>query len=198
MRRAAEAEAEAPRHSRKSSHQRRRGQQREQPPLLTASSMRLLAKPLAAAAQLLLVAHVVDATTAAAGSSSSAAAWPHSVQPFFISALNTNLTPADAHYLGRLPVVVINHKQGLRSSSRGTRAEARQLYALSQVCLPLYINTCTRTIAPAPAHTNCHAAGSPGVTTNHIFPCLPLPPSLAPCLRPRPHLAPGGGGRHRR
>ena len=92
--------------------------------------MRSLAKPLTA--QLLLVVYVVG-PAAASGSSSSndAAAWPHSVQPFFLSALNTNLTTADARYLGRLPVVVINHKQGPRTP--GTRAEARQLYALSQV-----------------------------------------------------------------
>ena len=63
-------------------------------------------------------------------SASSAAAWPHSVQPFWLSALNTKLTAADARYLGSLPVVVVNHKQG---PGRGKQAEANQLLALSQV-----------------------------------------------------------------
>jgi hypothetical protein len=67
---------------------------------------------------------------AGASSSSSSAAWPRSVQPFFLSALSGNLTAADAHYLGQLPVVVINHKQGAREKGK---AEAKQLLALSQV-----------------------------------------------------------------
>ena len=57
--------------------------------------------------------------------------WPRSAQPFFLSATRGRVTAAEARYLGRLPVVVINHKQGPRTP--GTRAEARQLYALSQV-----------------------------------------------------------------
>eukprot|EP01052_Picozoa_sp_SAG31_P019015 SAG31_NODE_1370_length_8610_cov_2.897192_2_plen_282_part_00 len=85
--------------------------------------MGLLANLLAV--QLLLNAHVLDAAVA-----SSSAAWPHSVQPFFLSALNNKLTAAEARYLGQLPVVVINHKQG---PHRGTQAEAKQLDALSQV-----------------------------------------------------------------
>ena len=85
-----------------------------------------------AAALLLLAAQLAAATTASGGSSSasSAAAWPHSVQPFWLSALNTKLTAADARYLGSLPVVVVNHKQG---PGRGKQAEANQLLALSQV-----------------------------------------------------------------
>ena len=60
----------------------------------------------------------------------SGAAWPRSVQPFFLSALTRgDLTAADAQYLGRLPVAVINHKQGGTSG----RAEDKQLQALSQV-----------------------------------------------------------------
>jgi hypothetical protein len=57
-------------------------------------------------------------------------AWPHSVQPFFLSALNTALTPADASYLGGLPLVVINHKQGGKSEDK---SEEKQLAALSLV-----------------------------------------------------------------
>ena len=85
-----------------------------------------------AAALLLLAAQLAAATAASGGSSSasSAAAWPHSVQPFWLSALNTKLTAADARYLGSLPVVVVNHKQG---PGRGKQAEANQLLALSQV-----------------------------------------------------------------
>jgi hypothetical protein len=52
------------------------------------------------------------------------------VQPFWLSALNTALTTAEASYLGALPVVVINHKQGPR---RGSHAETKQLSALAQV-----------------------------------------------------------------
>ena len=64
--------------------------------------------------------------TADAGSSD---AWPHSVQPYFLSSLSGALTPAEASYLGGLPVVVINHKQGGASGYE----EARQLAALSLV-----------------------------------------------------------------
>ena len=73
--------------------------------------------------QLLLLA------TADAARGSSAAAWPHSVQPFFLSALSSNLTSADVQYLAGLPVVVINHKEG----GTGSPEEERQLHALSQV-----------------------------------------------------------------
>ena len=59
----------------------------------------------------------------------SSTVWPHSVQPFFLSALNTALTPANASDLAKLPVVVINHKQG---GGRG-KSEAKQLAALSLV-----------------------------------------------------------------
>ena len=55
--------------------------------------------------------------------------WPHSVQPFFLSATYADLTAEEARYLGRLPVVVINHKQG----GTGSSSEAKQLHALSQV-----------------------------------------------------------------
>jgi hypothetical protein len=75
---------------------------------------------LLAALQLLLLS-TVDAIA-------SGTVWPRSAQPFFLSALRGEVTAADARYLGRLPVVVINHKQG------GTgRAEDKQLHALSQV-----------------------------------------------------------------
>ena len=59
----------------------------------------------------------------------SGAAWPHSVQPFFLSSLNRALTPADARTLGALPVVVINHKQG----GGAGQEEAKQLAALALV-----------------------------------------------------------------
>ena len=38
--------------------------------------------------------------------------WPDSVQPFWLSSLGANLTAENATYLGSLPVVIINHKQG--------------------------------------------------------------------------------------
>lgn len=69
------------------------------------------------------------APLAVADASNSPASWPHSVQPFFLSALNTALTPADASYLGQLPVVVINHKQG---GDKG-KSEEKQFAALSMV-----------------------------------------------------------------
>ena len=75
---------------------------------------------------MLLAAQLAPLATADAGSSD---AWPYSVQPFFLSALNQALTPADASYLGGLPVVVINHKQG---GAPGYEEE-RQLAALSLV-----------------------------------------------------------------
>ena len=78
--------------------------------------------PLAALLRMLAMA-------TAAVASSSAAAWPHSVQPFFLSALYSNLTSDDVRYLAGLPVVVINHKEG----GTGSPEEERQLYALSQV-----------------------------------------------------------------
>jgi hypothetical protein len=72
------------------------------------------------AAQLLVVDADADASTDST--------WPRSAQPFFLSATRGKVTAAEAGYLGRLPVVVINHKQG------GTgRAEEKQLAALSQV-----------------------------------------------------------------
>lgn len=77
---------------------------------------------------LLAAAHPGGDESAAGGGG--AGAWPHSVQPFWLSALNTALTPAQASYLGALPVVVVNHKQGPR---RGSNAESKQLRALSQV-----------------------------------------------------------------
>ena len=84
------------------------------------------------AAQLLLLATADAAGTtsrAVASASESASEWPYSVQPFFLSALYTNLTAAEVGYLSGLPVVVINHKEG----GTGSSEEERQLHALSQV-----------------------------------------------------------------
>lgn len=67
---------------------------------------------------------------AMADGANSTVVWPQSVQPFFLSALNAALTPADASYLGGLPVVVINHKQG---GPAGVKSESKQLAALSLV-----------------------------------------------------------------
>lgn len=72
---------------------------------------------------------LVPLAIADAANASAAASWPHSVQPFFLSALNAALTPSNASYLGSLPVVVINHKQ---AGTRG-KSEEKQLAALSLV-----------------------------------------------------------------
>lgn len=87
--------------------------------------MRQLALLLMMAASLLPATHATLSVTA----DTDAATWPHSVQPFFLSALNAELTAADAAYLGRLPVVVINHKQ----RGPANHAEANQLNALARV-----------------------------------------------------------------
>ena len=83
------------------------------------------------ALRLLLSTMLLPLATADAPASSlaSSAAWPHSVQPFFLSAISSNLTSEDVSYLAQLPVVVINHKEG----GTGSPEEERQLYALSQV-----------------------------------------------------------------
>jgi hypothetical protein len=60
------------------------------------------------------------------GAAWAAAAWPATVQPFFLSAVSVDLTPADAAYIGRFPLAVINHKQG---SSVPSGAEEKQLRA---------------------------------------------------------------------
>ena len=57
------------------------------------------------------------------------AEWPHSVQPFYLSATYADLSADEARYLSQLPVVVINHKQG----GTGSSEEEKQLHALSQV-----------------------------------------------------------------
>jgi hypothetical protein len=72
---------------------------------------------------------ILLAPLAVADASNSTASWPHSVQPFFLSALNTALTPTEATYLGGLPVVVINHKQ----AGDGGKTEEKQFAALSMV-----------------------------------------------------------------
>ena len=51
---------------------------------------------------------------AAASSRGDEAAWPATLQPFFLSALSETLTRAEAEYIGRFPLAVINHKQGSR------------------------------------------------------------------------------------
>jgi hypothetical protein len=58
--------------------------------------------------------------------------WPATVQPFFLSATNSPLSAADAAYLGRFPVVVINHKQSRPTAPPG-HAETKQLAALNAV-----------------------------------------------------------------
>ena len=88
--------------------------------------MHQLALLLLTAASLLPAAH---ATLSVSAEDTGAGTWPHSVQPFFLSALNAELTAADAAYLGRLPVVVINHKQ----RGPANHAEANQLSALARV-----------------------------------------------------------------
>jgi len=62
-----------------------------------------------------------------------ASGWPASVQPFFLSALPTVLTPDQAQYIGRFPLAVINHKQGSRELPRNAGAEAKQLEALAAI-----------------------------------------------------------------
>lgn len=56
--------------------------------------------------------------------------WPSSLQPFFLSALSSGLTAEQAEYIGRFPLVAINHKQG--SADPGT-AEAKQLAAIEAI-----------------------------------------------------------------
>lgn len=71
---------------------------------------------------------IIASAIACSNSVNTSTAWPRTVQPFFLSATKGQMTAEDAQYLARLPVVVINHKQG------GTgRAEENQLSALSAV-----------------------------------------------------------------
>ena len=55
--------------------------------------------------------------------------WPAKLQPFFLSALSNKLTPAEASYIGRFPLAVINHKQG---GDQG-QAEQKQISAITAI-----------------------------------------------------------------
>ena len=59
--------------------------------------------------------------------------WPLHVQPFFLSATNTALTPSQAHYISRFPVAVINHKQSLRDAPPNRNEERKQLDAIAAI-----------------------------------------------------------------
>eukprot|EP00750_Incisomonas_marina_P021845 INCI4767.1.p1 GENE.INCI4767.1~~INCI4767.1.p1 ORF type:complete len:403 (-),score=68.27 INCI4767.1:535-1743(-) len=61
------------------------------------------------------------------------AAWPLHVQPFFLSATGTALTPAQAKYVSQFPVAVINHKQSADDPPRNRREERKQLDALASI-----------------------------------------------------------------
>jgi hypothetical protein len=61
------------------------------------------------------------------------ATWPLQVQPFFLSATNTALTPSQALYISRFPVAVINHKQSLRDAPSYRNEERKQIDAIAAI-----------------------------------------------------------------
>ena len=74
-----------------------------------------------------IFAPLVLAVAVSSGAARGEAAWPTKLQPFFLSALSETLTPAEAEYIGRFPLAVINHKQGARE-------HGETLPALSRAC----------------------------------------------------------------
>jgi len=57
----------------------------------------------------------------------------NSVQPFFLSALSSALTPEQAEYIGRFPLAVINHKQSLYEPPSSGAEEAKQVTAIQMI-----------------------------------------------------------------
>ena len=59
--------------------------------------------------------------------------WPRHVQPFFLSATNAALTPAQAAYIARFPVAAINHKQSARDQPPNRDEERKQIDAIAAI-----------------------------------------------------------------
>ena len=103
-------------------------------------------------------------TSAAPPSAPPQAAWPSTVQPFFLSALNGALTTAEAAYIARFPVAVINHKQG----GTAPHEEARQLAAIAAIkranasCTTFFYLNSQIDFNPLGLHAKCAAAKPAG------------------------------------
>jgi len=92
--------------------------------------------------------------------------WPLQVQPFFLSATNTALTPSQALYISRFPLAVINHKQSLGDAPSNRNEERKQIDAIAAIkranasCTTLFYLNSKIDFAPLDLHQTFAAAAN--------------------------------------